>query len=602
MEGTRMSPEIPVGSGSFVVADPRPGRAREISVFTYRPASFKPSSPVLIVIHGRNRNGGSYRDAFAPEAERRGFLLAVPEFSEAQYAHPHEYNYAGMIGADGNWRPREQWIGRALEAVYDEVARRSGSIRERWAMFGHSAGAQLVHRMATFDWPARIERAVTANAGSYTMPTTEEAFPFGIAGSPVGDAGLKGFFGRDLLVLLGEHDDDPAHYQLPAEPAAQRQGPHRFARGQRYMEVARREAARLGVALRWKLATAPGVAHSAKHIAPFAARALFETWPGEDWAAMPAPAERGWSPEGLEAARRKAEEIGSAAVMIVHQGEVVAQWGDVSHRYKTHSIRKSILSALVGLHVESGAIDLGKTIGDLGIDDKEGLVPREKAARVLDLLMARSGVYHPTGFETDYMKNLKPARHAHGPGTWWCYNNWDFNALGTIFEKLTGRGIFDEFRDRIATPIGLQDFRYDETRRDGEYAEFEVSNHRAYPFRMSTRDLARFGLLYLRGGRWKDEQVIPGKWVEMSVRPYSHAGERGAYGYMWWVARGDIHFPQMSVPEGTYSARGAGGHYVVVIPAMDLVVVHRADTDAPDRKVESLPFASLLEKILEAKR
>ena len=38
------------------------------------------------------------------------------------------------------------------------------------------------------------------------------------------------------------------------------------------------------------------------------------------------------------------------------------------------------------------------------------------------------------------MRNLKPARHAHGPGTWWCYNNWDFNALGTLFERLTGRG------------------------------------------------------------------------------------------------------------------------------------------------------------------
>jgi CubicO group peptidase (beta-lactamase class C family) len=300
------------------------------------------------------------------------------------------------------------------------------------------------------------------------------------------------------------------------------------------------------------------------------------------------------------AARRRSEEIGSAAVMVVQHGKVLAQWGDVTHRYKVHSIRKSFLSALIGLHVETGAIDLGKTIGELGIDDVEPLAPREKAAKVIDLLMARSGVYHPAGYETDYMRNLKPPRHAHGPGTWWCYNNWDFNALGTIFEKLTGKSIYEEFRDRIAVPIGMEDFRYGPEARDGDYVEFKESMHRAYPFRISTRDLARFGQLFLQRGRWGDRQVVPEKWVRMSVRPYSHAGDRGAYGYMWWVARGDIHFPQMSVPEGTYSARGAGGHYVVVIPPLDLVVVHRADTDAPGRAVDGQAFGSLLEIILEA--
>jgi len=308
-----------------------------------------------------------------------------------------------------------------------------------------------------------------------------------------------------------------------------------------------------------------------------------------------------WSAAKLDAAKRHADAIGSAAVMVVENGEVIAQWGDVERRYKCHSIRKSLLSALIGLHVETGAIDLGKSLDELGIDDREGLTPREKAAKVLDLLMARSGVYHPTGHETEYMKNLKPARHSHGPGTWWCYNNWDFNTLGTIFEKLTGRGIFDEFRDRIAVPLGMQDFRYDETRRDGEYVRFDTSIHPAYPFRMSARDLARFGLLYLRGGLWEGEQVIPEKWVRMSVRPYSHAGERGGYGYMWWVAQGDVHFPQMAVPPGTYSARGAGGHYVVVVPNLDLVVVHRADTDVPDRKVDAFAFGALMEKLLEAR-
>lgn len=119
-------------------------------------------------------------------------------------------------------------------------------------------------------------------------------------------------------------------------------------------------------------------------------------------------------------------------------------------------------------------------------------------------------------------------------------------------------------------------------------------------FRLSARDLARFGLLYLRRGRWKQRQLIPEKWVRMSVRPYSLAGDRGGYGYMWWVAHEDIHLPGMSVPRGTYSARGARGHYLVVIPERDLVVVHRVDTDREGRKVSAAAFGVLLEHILDA--
>ncbi len=597
-----MNESLPVGASAYPFADPRPGRARQITVYAYRPAAFTPESPVLLVVHGRNRNGRNYRDQWIGPAERHGFLVVVPEFSEAQYAHPEEYNYGDMRRPDGSLKPREEWLFPVFDAVFEDARARAGSRRETYALFGHSAGAQIVHRMATFAWSPRVERIVSANAGSYTMPLRDEAFPFGLGGVPVSDDELRALFSRPILVLLGDQDDDPEHYQLPRDPGAMRQGPHRLARGLHYVETARREAARLGVPLAWKVATAPGVGHSVGGIAPFAARHLFEAWPGSRWGTMAAPSRRGWVPSRLEEARRYSEEIGSAAVMVVEGGEVVAQWGDVERRYKTHSIRKSLLSALIGLHVETGAIDLGKTLGELGIDDREGLTPREKAAHVLDLVMARSGVYHPAGHETDYMRNLKPARHSHGPGTWWCYNNWDFNALGSIFERLTGRGIFDEFRDRIAVPLGMEDFRYDETRRDGEYVRFDISEHAAYPFRLSSRDLARFGLLYLRGGRWGDAQVVPAKWVRMSVRPYSRAGERGGYGYMWWVAEGDMHFPQMAVPPGTYSARGAGGHYVVVIPERDLVVVHRADTDVPGRAVSGIAFGALLERILAARR
>lgn len=322
------------------------------------------------------------------------------------------------------------------------------------------------------------------------------------------------------------------------------------------------------------------------------------TFPAAQWPA--AHVESGWSSSALDDARAYAGTIDTAAVMIVHRGRPVYQWGDVTTRHKCHSIRKSLLSALIGIHVDEGRIDLDLTLADLGIDDREGLTERERAATIMDLLTARSGIYHPTHYETDRMIRIKPARHSQGPGTWWCYNNWDFNALGTIFEQLVGRSLFEEFRARIAAPLDMEDFRYDARHRDGEYVHSDASMHAAYPFRLSARDLARFGLLYLNGGSWNGKQVVPQRWVRMSVRPYSLAGDRGGYGYMWWVANQDIHFPQMSVPHGTYSARGARGHYIVVVPERELVVVHRVDSDTPGRKVSSMAFGALLERILDA--
>ncbi|WGF90448.1 serine hydrolase domain-containing protein [Marinivivus vitaminiproducens] len=325
-----------------------------------------------------------------------------------------------------------------------------------------------------------------------------------------------------------------------------------------------------------------------------------EHWPGPDWHALADPAGAGWSAAGLERVRACAEAIGTDALMLVQGGRTVFSMGDLARRYLCHSIRKSFLSALIGLAVEEGSIDLAATLDTLGIDDKEGLSEREKLATVYDLLTARSGVYHPAGFESPWMRSIKEARGTHGPGTFWCYSNWDFNALGTIYSERTGLDIHEAFRDRIAAPLGMEDFRQDEERRDGWLAPDPCSDHPAYPFRLSARDLARFGLLYLRGGRWRDARVVPASWVAESVLPLSDAGPRGAYGYMWWVAREGTGLPGAILPAGSYSAQGVGGHYCLVIPPLDLIVVHRVDTDIEGRAVERFAFGRLVRLILQA--
>lgn len=322
-------------------------------------------------------------------------------------------------------------------------------------------------------------------------------------------------------------------------------------------------------------------------------------YPGERWERLRAPEKLGWSRAKLEAARAYAGTIPTAAVMLIVDGRVLDEWGGTETRFNVHSIRKSFLSALYGIHVGEGRIDLSATMADLGIDDNEpSLTPVEKQATVGDLLKARSGVYHAALYETASMRAARPPRGSHAPGTFWYYNNWDFNVLGTIFERKTKTNLFAEFKARLADPLGMEDFRLE----DADYVTGADSVYPAYPFRMTARDMARFGLLFLREGLWGSRQIVPRGWVRESTTSYSDARDSGGYGYLWWVTLNGAHLPSLKLPDGSYSARGAGGHYILVIPAFDLVVVHRVNTDIPGRTVGPAQFGELMRLILEARR
>ena len=312
-----------------------------------------------------------------------------------------------------------------------------------------------------------------------------------------------------------------------------------------------------------------------------------DQFPGEDWMQYADVVDAGFSPERLAEAKRFWEKRDSSAFLVVSGGAVVASWGEVDRRFMCHSVRKSLLSALYGVYTAD--IDLELTLAQPGIDDEPPLTDEEKQARIVDLITSRSGVYHAAAAEPEAMSNNRPARGSHQPGSHWWYNNWDFNVAGAVFEQQTGERIFDAFGKTIAGPIGMQDYRVS----DGFYHyEPEKSIHPAYPLRMSTRDLARFGLLFARGGRWKHKQLIAVDWVEESTRPHSEVdmGSKygSGYGYMWWI-------------EGTqgYTARGSGGHILAVYPARDLVMVIRADT-YHDRSVSTRACVRLFNLVAKA--
>ncbi|WP_338863591.1 serine hydrolase [Myxococcus stipitatus] len=257
-----------------------------------------------------------------------------------------------------------------------------------------------------------------------------------------------------------------------------------------------------------------------------------------------------------------------AAFVALKGDRVLARWGQVDLPINTHSVRKSVLSGLYGIAVEKGLIRLDQTLNELGIDDaKVPLTETEKRATVRDLLMSRSGIYLEAAGEVQGMKDGRPQRGSHPPGTNFYYNNWDFNVLGVIFEKQTGMGIGQALHEWIARPLGMKTFRPEHV----IYDQPSFSEHRQFIIFMSAEDLARFGALYAHGGRWQGRQIIPSGWIEESTRPLSAVkgpGPFDAYGYLWWVDKDD----------GVLWADGWGGQFMIVDAKNDVTVVSRNDT------------------------
>ena len=321
--------------------------------------------------------------------------------------------------------------------------------------------------------------------------------------------------------------------------------------------------------------------------------------PASGWLQYAVPESAGFSTARLELARRYADSVRSGAVMAVYRGVVVAAWGDVARKLELHSVRKNIVSALYGIAVDAKAIDINRTLGDLGITEGEPLTEVERTARVRDLLAARSGVYLPAAYADASQDSERPRRGSHAPNAHWFYNNWDFNTLGIIYERVVDASLYRSIADRLARPLGMQDYVPD----DG-YLAYEPTNsiHPAHTIRMSARDLARLGQLYLQDGRWNGSQVLSHEWIRESTTPKSSVGPGEGYGYLWWTRAPGAMGAEYPVANrhALYFGAGTGGQLVLVVPSEELVIVHRGDTDR-DRRVAGRDVWRIVEMILEAR-
>lgn len=271
----------------------------------------------------------------------------------------------------------------------------------------------------------------------------------------------------------------------------------------------------------------------------------------------------------------------TTGMLILQNGKILYEYGDIEDVSYIASCRKSVLSILYGKYVENGTIDLNQTIGEIGIDENDGLLPQEKEATVDDIITSRSGVFHiPANGGYDEKNILKRGSVKHGE--YFVYNNWDFNVAGYILENKTGHTIYEDLEEQLAIPLGFQDWSIKNQKKKHKKRK---SRYPAYHMYLSTRDMAKIGQLMLNKGKWNGEQIVSKDWIikiTSTITPAEIIIEREgskvvspfqlSYGYLWWILDNFKHHPDF---EGAYSATGWGGQFITVIPKLNIVVVHK---------------------------
>jgi hypothetical protein len=230
---------------------------RDLGLHAACPPRWHPSMPVLLVHHGVARNGSDYRDWWLPHAD--GFLVIAIEFPEASFPEYLCYNFGNLHDAAGAPKPREQWTFGIGPRLFTRLREAGVTTSNRYGLFGHSAGGQYVHRMLSFGYRDHVAVAVSANAGTYAMPTRDIDWPWGLGAVPSDD--LRAILTFPLTIMAGTEDTKTTGRFFPKGPKSLRQGAHRFARAHTYLRAGQQAADRLGITCAWQLHEVPGVGH-----------------------------------------------------------------------------------------------------------------------------------------------------------------------------------------------------------------------------------------------------------------------------------------------------------------------------------------------------
>lgn len=271
---------------------------------------------------------------------------------------------------------------------------------------------------------------------------------------------------------------------------------------------------------------------------------------------------------------------GRPAGLIVKDGYIVAEWGDLERVDMTFSISKSYLSTVAGLALDRGLIrSVHDRVASYMPPEDDGFASPHNAPITWHMLLQQTSEWEGVLWEKPDAADRRRGtdRALNAPGTFWEYNDVRVNRTALSLLRVWKRPLAEVLAEHVMEPIGASD-RWEWHHYRNAWAEVDGTRmpsvsgggHWGAGVWIDTYDHARFGYLFLRRGKWKDRQVLSEAWVRAATTP---SQVHPVYGYMWWLNTGRKQYP--NAPESSFFGLGAGTNLIWVDPEHDLVVVAR---------------------------
>ena len=249
---------------------------KPFNIHFYIPSSIdRTNAPILFVFPGMNRNADDYLETWISLADQYQIMVFSFEFTDYYYPNSTSYQLGYIRDFNQNFTNEDLWTFSLIEPVFDKIKTSLNYNGNTYNMFGHSAGAQFVHRFIQFKPLSRVNKAVSANAGWYTLPDTTIDFPYGLKGTPINSNDLENSFLKNLEVHLGQNDNNPNDPFLNTTDGANLQGNHRLSRGQYFILNSDSIAQTMNFSSNWIKKEVPNIGHQQVNMAAFAAQELF---------------------------------------------------------------------------------------------------------------------------------------------------------------------------------------------------------------------------------------------------------------------------------------------------------------------------------------
>jgi CubicO group peptidase (beta-lactamase class C family) len=270
--------------------------------------------------------------------------------------------------------------------------------------------------------------------------------------------------------------------------------------------------------------------------------------------------------------------------LVIYKGYVVAEFGDTTWADPTYSVAKSMLSTVAALAVRDGKITnldepVGRIVKDGGYDSPRNSLVTWK----MHLQQETEWEGEMFGKKDDFVgtkafgEGERKPRELKRPGTFYEYNDVRINRFGQSLLRAWGESVPDVFRRDVMDVIGASNtwrwipYHNSYVSVNGkQIASVSGGTRWGGGVWINAQDMARFGYLWLRGGKWGEKQILPPAYVKAAVTPSQHGPD---YGYLWWLNTQGKNYP--GLPATAFGARGAGSNTITILPEQDLVVVWR---------------------------